>query len=199
MEIGVISVRYARALLKGATDAHIEDAVYRDMQTLAASFAAVPQLMQTLVAPMLSKDSKLALLTTASGETPAKLTVSFLGIVLDNGREDIVQFMANSYITLYRKQKNIIRGRLTTAAAVHPATERKMRSMVESKTNGAVTIEIYPSGQLGGDADLINSISLDSGTVDIIITDASNFATYEPKMGISALPFQFADFEEAWA
>ena len=141
MEIGVISVRYARALLKGATDAHIEDAVYRDMQTLAASCAAVPQLMQTLVAPMLSKDSKLALLTTASGETPAKLTVSFLGIVLDNGREDIVQFMANSYITLYRKQKNIIRGRLTTAAAVHPATERKMRSMVESKTNGTVEFE----------------------------------------------------------
>ena len=42
-------------------------------------------------------------------------------------------------------------------------------------------------------------MALDSGTVDIIITDASNFSTYDPKMGISALPFQFADFEEAWA
>ena len=56
---------------------------------------------------------------------------------------------------------------------------KQFKEEVESKTNGAVTIEIYPSGQLGGDADLINSISLDSGTVDIIITDASNFATYE--------------------
>ena len=70
---------------------------------------------------------------------------------------------------------------------------------VAEKTGGAVTVELYPSGQLGGDADLINSISLDSGTVDLIITEASNFATYEPKMGISALPFQFATFEEAWA
>jgi len=70
---------------------------------------------------------------------------------------------------------------------------------VSEKTGGKVTVELYPSGQLGGDADLINSISLDSGTVDIIITDASNFATYEPKMGISALPFQFNDFDEAWA
>lgn len=69
---------------------------------------------------------------------------------------------------------------------------------VASKTNGAVAVELYPSGQLGGDADLINSISLDSGTVDVIITDASNFATYEPLMGISALPFQFTDFQEAW-
>lgn len=70
---------------------------------------------------------------------------------------------------------------------------------IAEKTGGAVTAKVYPSGQLGGDADLINSMALDSGTVDIIITDASNFATYEPKMGISALPFQFADFDEAWA
>jgi len=70
---------------------------------------------------------------------------------------------------------------------------------ITEKTNGAVTGELYPAGQLGGDADLINSLALDAGTVDVIITDASNFATYVPEMGISALPFQFANFEEAWA
>ncbi len=74
----------------------------------------------------------------------------------------------------------------------------QFKKEVEEKTNGSVTVEIYPSGQLGGDADLINSISLDSGTVDVIITDASNFATYEPKMGISALPFLFDGFDKAW-
>ncbi len=75
---------------------------------------------------------------------------------------------------------------------------RQFKEEVEEKTNGSLKVEIYPSGQLGGDAALIEAMSLDSGTVDIIITDASNFATYEPKMGISALPFQFATFEEAW-
>ena len=70
---------------------------------------------------------------------------------------------------------------------------------VAEKTGSAVEVQLYPSGQLGGDADLINSIALDSGTVDIIITDASNFATYDAKMGISALPFQFETFDDAWA
>ena len=32
MDIGVISVRYARALLKSATDAKIEQQVYAEMQ-----------------------------------------------------------------------------------------------------------------------------------------------------------------------
>lgn len=76
---------------------------------------------------------------------------------------------------------------------------QKFKEAVEEKTGGTVKVEIYPSGQLGGDAALIESMALDSGTVDIIITDASNFATYEPKMGISALPFNFKGFDDAWA
>lgn len=75
----------------------------------------------------------------------------------------------------------------------------QFKAEVEEKTDGTVTVELYPSGQLGGDAALIEAIALDSGTVDITVSDASNFATYEPKMGISALPFQFSNFEDAWA
>lgn len=141
MEIGVISVRYARALLKGATEAKLEDAVYKDMQMLAASYVSVPELRMVIDNPMLSKDSKLSVLVTAVGDAPVALTRAFLGVVLDNGREDIIQFMANSYVTLYRKQKNIIRGKLTTATAVQPAAEQKMRSMVQGKTNGTVEFE----------------------------------------------------------
>ena len=37
MDIGVISVRYARALLKSATDAKHEETVYLEMQRLVQS------------------------------------------------------------------------------------------------------------------------------------------------------------------
>ncbi len=70
---------------------------------------------------------------------------------------------------------------------------------IAEKTGGKLTAVVYPSGQLGGDAALIDALATDSKKVDIIITDASNFATYEPKMGISALPFLFEDFDTAWA
>ena len=138
MDIGVISVRYARALLKSATDAKIEDAVYTEMQQLAKSYVEVPQLRFTIDNPMLSKDKKEVLLLTAVGEKPSDLTKAFIQL---EDRESVMQFIANSYVTLYRQQKNVIRGRLITAAAVSPATEQKMRQMVESKTNGTVEFE----------------------------------------------------------
>ena len=141
MDIGVISVRYARALLKSATDAKIEADVYKEMQTMAKTYAEVPQLRQTIDNPMLSKDTKQTLLLTSVGEKPCELTKAFISLVLKEDRENVMQFIANSYVTLYRQQKNVIRGRLITAAAVSPATEQKMRQMVESKTNGTVEFE----------------------------------------------------------
>ena len=141
MDIGVISVRYARALLKSAVDAKIEDTVYTEMQQLAKSYIEVPQLRSTIDNPMLSKDKKEALLLTAAGKTPSDLTKAFISLVLKEDRESVMQFIANSYVTLYRQQKNVIRGRLITAAAVSPETEQKMRQMVESKTNGTVEFE----------------------------------------------------------
>ena len=141
MDIGVISVRYARALLKSALDAKIEDKVYLEMQTLAKSYLEVPQLRLTIDNPMLSKDKKEMLLLTAVGTKASDLTKAFIQLVLKEDREGVMQFIANSYVTLYRQQKNVIRGRLITAAQVSPATEQKMRQMVESKTNGTVEFE----------------------------------------------------------
>ena len=141
MDIGVISMRYARALLKSATDAQLEDQVYQEMMTIAKSFVEVPALRQTIDNPMLSKDKKESLLTIAAGEKASALTKAFIALVLKEDRENVMQFMANSYVTLYRKQKNVIRGKLTTAARVSVETEQKMRQLVESKTNGTVEFE----------------------------------------------------------
>lgn len=141
MDIGVISMRYARALLKSATDQKQEDAVYQDMMTVAKSYLEVPALRHTIDNPMLSKDKKEALLIVAAGEKNCQLTKAFIALVLKEDRENVMQFMANSYITLYRKQKNVIRGKLITAARVSAETEQKMRQMVESKTNGTVEFE----------------------------------------------------------
>ena len=141
MDIGVISTRYARALLKSATDANLEEQVYQEMMTLAKSYMDVPELRQTIDNPMLDKDKKQTLLETAAGGATSELMRTFIALVLKEDRENMVQFMAYSYVTLYRKQKNVIRGKLTTAARVSPETEQKMRQMVESMTQGTVEFE----------------------------------------------------------
>ena len=147
MDYGVISVRYARALLKSATELKVEEKVYADMIMLAACYVEVADLRATIENPMLLRSEKVRLLTTALGPDANELSKRFIELVLKEGREKVLQFMANSYITFYREQKNIIRGKLTTAAAVSEATEQKMKQMVESRTQGTVDFntEVDPS------------------------------------------------------
>ncbi|MBR1772049.1 MAG: TRAP transporter substrate-binding protein [Lachnospiraceae bacterium] len=68
---------------------------------------------------------------------------------------------------------------------------------VEAATNGRITVEIYPDGKLGSDADLISGVV--NSQVDITASSAGNFANYAPNVGISAFPFLFDDFDEAWS
>ncbi len=138
MDLGLISVRYARALLKASDNERLSEQVYADMQTIAASYVNVPELSVTIANPMLSKDQKSSILTAAAGEKACPLTKRFVGLVLQEGREKIMQFIANSFITLYRKENNLVQAKLTTAANLSADVEDKLRRLVQSQTNGTV-------------------------------------------------------------
>lgn len=125
MDIGVISVRYARALLKSAVQTKCDDQVYTDMATLAKSFVDVPQLRTTINNPTIPQESKRQLLITACGPAVTPLTERFVDLVLKEGRESFMVFIASSYITLYRKQKNIIHGGLSPLQPSAPRPSRR--------------------------------------------------------------------------
>lgn len=138
MDIGIMSVRYAKSLLKSAIYQKIEDSIYLEVQNLIVSYMQVSDLHSAITNPMLSKSSKLELLEAACGNNISDLMKDFLNLVLTNGRGDILLFIGNSYISLYRKRKNIIQAKLTTAVPVTSTIEGKMRSMVEAQVNGTV-------------------------------------------------------------
>ena len=74
---------------------------------------------------------------------------------------------------------------------------QEFKKIVEDKSGGSIKVEIYPAAQLGNDRDLIEGVKF--GTVEMSVSSAGNFGNYEPKLGISALPFLFPTFEDAWA
>jgi tripartite ATP-independent transporter DctP family solute receptor len=73
---------------------------------------------------------------------------------------------------------------------------RKFKEIVEAKTNGEITVDFHPGAALGNDRDLIEGVKL--GSVQMTVTGTANCANYEPRMGVTALPFLFPDFDTAW-
>lgn len=72
----------------------------------------------------------------------------------------------------------------------------EFKKVVEEKTGGDILIEAYPGGKLGSDSELIAGVM--DGSVDMTVSSAGNYAIYATRMGVSALPFLFESFEDAW-
>ena len=150
MEIGVISVRYARALLKAAIEEKTEQNVYETMKTLAKSYLEVPQMRKVIENPMVSNEVKLQVMLAAAGNTAHGLVINLLKMVLKGGREKMLQYIANSYVTLYRQQNNIINGKIATPTTVSKETVQKMRALIEKQTKGTVDLETVVDPELIG-------------------------------------------------
>ena len=76
---------------------------------------------------------------------------------------------------------------------------RAFAESVEERTEGRVRIQVNAAGLLGSDEELILASAQGKDKADIIIAEAFAFSNIEPDMGVSALPFLFADEEEAQA
>ena len=72
----------------------------------------------------------------------------------------------------------------------------KFAELVKERTNGEYVIEIYPNGTLGGEADMLEQMSM--GLLDMGIITAGPFVNYSAMMGVLDMPFLFASNEEAY-
>ena len=151
MYIGVISMRYAKALLAYADEKGTEDTVYEEAGILADSFSRIPELRQALDNPVLPAETKLKLICEAAGGGKVSEELKrFVELVLEERREKFLQFMIMSYIDLYRKQKNISVGKITTVCPVAEEVVNRIRALVVEKTHGTVEFKTKIDPKLEG-------------------------------------------------
>lgn len=72
----------------------------------------------------------------------------------------------------------------------------KFAELVNERTNGAYTIEIYPNGALGDESSMLESMQI--GTLDAGIITSGPFVNFVPEMGVLDMPFLFGSNEDAY-
>ena len=95
MDIGIVSMRYAKALMEYAKSTGTEDRLYTEMRTLSRSFEKHPDLRAALENPVLPVQEKFSLICTAAvGDAPAGQELSrFVTLILKNRREAFLQYI----------------------------------------------------------------------------------------------------------
>lgn len=163
MSVGVVSVRYARALLEYSIEERVEDVMYKNMQRLAAVFVQSKELLLLLQSPSLSNDGKTELLCDVV-EEPIEQYRRFVANVMKQGREELFRYIAYAYISLYRENKNIVSVKLTTSYGIDEQLSQKIVDMVKSKYD-TLSVELdctVDSSLIGGFVLEADSMRLDA-------------------------------------
>ena len=91
-----------------------------------------------------------------------------------------------------------------TLKLAHPVPEADLQQnlalefkrVVEEKTGGEVTVQIFPNGQLGNDQQMIDGTR--SGIIDVTLIGLNNYTGLVPEAGAFELPFVFPTREVAY-
>ncbi|AVM51986.1 ATP synthase F1 subcomplex delta subunit [Bacteroides zoogleoformans] len=152
MDIGIISMRYAKALMGYAKSVGAEELLYKRFDMLHRSFSKYPELSKALANPVLTVREKFALIcTAAAGDAPiGREFTRFISLVLKNRRESFLQYICLSFLSLYRKDKHIAVGRLITSVPVNRAIWERIRDSASSLLHVSMELQTEVDPTIGG-------------------------------------------------
>lgn len=169
MDQGLIPRRYAKALYETATERGVAAELYKQMSALHAAFEAEPGLGKTIANPFVGAADKAALLETAAGVKPGDKDAStfedFVKLLVSNRRIDMMREMTVAYVDLYRRENDIIRVEVSSAAPLEADARKRLQDIIARKLpeNGKIELEEHTDPSLiGGFVININNERLDA-------------------------------------
>ncbi len=142
MNEGILSSRYAKALLKFVQETGNGDKVYSQAGILVLRMEEVRQLKDYIENhDEISLEKKLQLLETALGEPMSLELRRFMALVTSRRRTEYFYRMLYDFIGQYREANNIRVGRLITAFPAQGLKE-KMESVFSGKAGAEVRLEM---------------------------------------------------------
>lgn len=141
MNLGLISTRYATALIAFSSESEMSHYVYEEAKVINKAFLKFKELRSVLNNPVLAVSEKKKIIVSVAGGSLSKPLDAFIDLLLRNKRESKLQNILLKSMDMYRLQNNIHAGKLTTASEIDTLTEKRLIEMVQKEVGGTVEIE----------------------------------------------------------
>ena len=178
MNKSIISIRYAKALMKSGSENQCLDTLKADMELVGTAISENPMFKQLLDNPVVKPPQKRKVMTELLEKRVHPLTLNFINIIIRNRREIMLPDIARDFIDIYEKSKGIKRARIVTAVGMDETTKKQMQRQLNTLFNANVqmTDETNPDLLGGfilrvGDQQYDASLSSALGRMKKILTD----------------------------
>ena len=140
MSVTRIANRYAKALLDLSIEENSLDKVNADMLQLSEICKESKDFGNLLNSPIVDSSKKLEIFKLIFGTKMEKMSVDFMNLIIQNSREALLPNIANSFIDLYKVNKNILDVTVISAAKLNEATKTVIADKIKKSFNGTVVL-----------------------------------------------------------
>ena len=145
-----ISVRYAKALFDLALEKNKLDAVYNDVLLISQSLRDFEQFGQYLVSPIVKPSQKKALVNKAFTGNINEISLSFLGLLIENKRESHLGDMIRRFFDVFRTYKGIKSAIITTAVPLNDQMKEKFHALLSSIYKTGIELQVHQDSRIIG-------------------------------------------------
>lgn len=141
MNRGIIISRYAKAFFAYAKEKKQEQSIYEQCRLLVHQYRQYPALWRVMINPLLLAEKKEEIIRTALEGTATHEFMRFIGLVIEQRREEFLAEMCLDYKELYRDYRKLLEADLTTAVAVNDDTKKRIREKLEQITGYSIELK----------------------------------------------------------
>lgn len=129
-----VARRYAAALFAQAKETGLLRLVRDDLDSVAQAYKQVRALRTILDEPFITQERKKGALNAAFGGKISASTLSFLNLLTDKRRLDIIPEVSEEFRRLVRASDNIALATAQTAVPLSPADTERLQQSLEART-----------------------------------------------------------------
>jgi F-type H+-transporting ATPase subunit delta len=127
-----ISVRYAKALFQLAIEKNILEDVRKDILLISQSLKEYEQFRLYLKSPVVKPSQKYNLMKEIFTDSVTETSLNFLGLLVQNKRENHLEDISRQFLNVYSKFKGIRSALITTAVLLDESIREKLYKLLSS-------------------------------------------------------------------
>ena len=134
------AVRYAKSLLELSIEEGKLDLVKVDMDLIRSTCAGSKELVLLLESPVVRADKKLSVLNAIFGKKLSIITVKFIEILIDKGRESLIDDISYAFEDQYLVHKNVLKTVIKSVDGINDDFKFKVTELVRTAYDKDVEI-----------------------------------------------------------
>lgn len=140
MRENTIARIYAAAVMQAAEEQGKRKVILEELASLAELLEVEPDFRAFLESPQIDRDVKKRSLETMFGEKLDRLTMNFLGVLLDKNRQNLVRQVAREYRVLDDEKEGIREVHVTSARRVDDELREEIKTKLQRELDAPVRL-----------------------------------------------------------